>query len=97
MGFSLNAPPGESAFALLAEEDLGKLFGEKDGYALADSPTSLKRVQRTSRVGRELFPWLMAVILGLVTAESYLANRFHREKGAAPLSPGPRAPAAAAR
>ena len=80
----------------LAEEDLNTLFGNKDGFALADSAANLKRVQRTARVGRELFPWIMALILVLVTAENYLANRFHRERGTASVL-RPRAMAAGAR
>ena len=31
------------------------------------------------RHGSEIFPWLMLLILALVTAENLLANRFHRE------------------
>jgi hypothetical protein len=31
------------------------------------------------RVGHEIFPWLMVLILFLVTAENLLANRFYRE------------------
>ena len=28
----------------------------------------------------EIFPWLMALILILITAENFLANRFYREQ-----------------
>ena len=31
------------------------------------------------RVGRELFPWIMMLILVVVTLEGLLANRFYRE------------------
>ena len=84
MGFSVNARPEESSFGTLDEEALEGLFGDPESFALADSPDEIERVQKTARVGRELFPVLMALILILLTAENYLANRFHREhRGAA--------------
>ena len=43
------------------------------------TPQSLERVTQEIRVGHEMFPWLMVLILILVTAENLLANRFHRE------------------
>jgi hypothetical protein len=36
-------------------------------------------MQILDRVGRELFPWLIIVIMMVVTAENLLANRFYRE------------------
>jgi hypothetical protein len=78
MGFSVNAPTSETRVDRLEKAELEKLFG-KDGYSLADDSESLKRAIVTSRVGHEIFPWLMALILLLVTAENLLANRFHRE------------------
>ena len=58
--------------------DLDRLFG-KATYALASDPQSLERTVQGIRVGHEIFPWLMVLILILVTAENLLANRFHRE------------------
>jgi hypothetical protein len=34
---------------------------------------------KIAQVGREIFPWIMFLILMLVTAEGLLANRFYRE------------------
>ncbi len=79
LGFSVNPRPEESTFTLLNQEDLVGLFGDEESFALADSPEKLEREIRNVRVGREIFPWLMALILLLVTVENYLANRFHRE------------------
>ena len=80
-GFSVNPPAGESQFSVLEPTDLNMLFGGKDRYALADDPDSLKRVIDRARVGHELFPWIMCLILVVVTAESVLANRFYKETG----------------
>jgi hypothetical protein len=86
-GFSINPPLGEELLAPLAPADLDGLFGKKN-YQLADDAESLKRSQTEARVGREIFPWIMALILALVTAENFLANRFYRERTAAAEAPG---------
>ena len=83
MGFSLNAPTTESQIVPLKSEDLAGLFGGKDRYQVADDPAGLERAQSKGRYGTELFPWLMFLILGLVTAENLLANKFHRDSVAA--------------
>ncbi|MGE3817898.1 MAG: BatA domain-containing protein [Isosphaeraceae bacterium] len=87
-GFSVNGPVAESQFTPLETADLDKLFGDKSRYALADSPKGLRDVVTTTRVGRELFPWIMLMILVIVTVESMLANRFYRETTAQTLQPG---------
>jgi hypothetical protein len=79
MGFSVNPPLSESRFSPLEKRDLDRLFG-KAKYALADDPQSLERVTKLERIGHEIFPWLMALILVLITAENFLANRFYKEK-----------------
>jgi hypothetical protein len=83
LGFSVNPPQSESHFSPLEKRDLDALFG-KAKYRLADDPGSLDKVTQEVRIGHEIFPWLMGLILILVTAEGLLANRFHRES-----APGP--------
>jgi len=80
LGFSVNAAPGESELAPLDRKALDAMFGGKDKYQLAGSLEELKHVVSTARIGHELFPWLMILILALVTAENFLANKFHRER-----------------
>jgi hypothetical protein len=80
LGFCVNPPLSESQFSQLAKADLDHLFG-KAKYALA-SDQNIERVKQEIRVGHEMFPWLMVLILILVTAENLLANRFHRESPA---------------
>ena len=79
LGFSLNPPATESEVVPLKPEDLAGLFGGKDRYQVADDPASLEKAQSKGRFGFELFPLVMFLILGLVTAENLLANKFHRE------------------
>lgn len=78
LGFSVNPDPRETQFTPLQTQDLDKLFG-KDKYKLADDAGSLSQVVAIGRIGREIFPLLMALILILVTLENLLANRFYRE------------------
>ena len=78
LGFSLNAPRSESQFTPLKSEELDTIFG-KDGYVLAEDARALQASISQARVGTELFPWLMMLILALVTLENLLANTFYRE------------------
>jgi len=78
LGFSVNPPPGESEFTLLERTDLDVIFG-KDRYRLADDAVAHKEEERKARFGYEIFPWLMFLILMVVTLENFLANTFYRE------------------
>ena len=82
MGFSVNPPRGEIQMAVLDTRDLDTLFG-KGKYQLADDAKSLIIAVGSIRYGREIFPWIMALILLLVTLENLLANTFYRERTAA--------------
>ena len=79
MGFSVNVPTSETRVVALKDNDLDGLFGGKDHYKIADDAASLDRAKASGRVGNELFPILMLLILALVTAENLLANKFHRK------------------
>lgn len=80
LGFSVNPPESESTVVPLEEKDLVSLFGTKENYNLAEDARDLKRLVDKVRVGTELFPWLMVLILIIVTLENLLANKFHRER-----------------
>ena len=85
LGFSLNAPQVESRFVEAEKADLDALFGE-GGYALAGDDKALQKVTELIRVGHEIFPWLMFLILILVTLENYLANTFYKEPTGGPTT-----------
>jgi hypothetical protein len=81
IGFSVNVPRSETSLAPMEEKDFDALFGKgKDHYSLANNPSELDHAVKERRVGREVFSWLMVLILALMTAENFLANRFYREK-----------------
>lgn len=80
LGFSVNPPESEETVVPLEEKELVALFGSKENVQLADDAASLAKAVGITRVGREIFPWLMFLILILVTLENLLANKFHRER-----------------
>jgi hypothetical protein len=82
LGFSVNAPKEESRFAHLEKSDLDVIFG-KDGYLLAEDADAHKEKEQLTRYGYEVFPWLMFLILMIVTLENLLANTFYKEAPAA--------------
>ena len=88
LGFSVNPPHSESQFTPLEKPDLDTIFG-KDGYHLAEDAQALEKEEGIARTGNELFPFLMILILIVVTLENFLANTFYKE--------APRAAAATAR
>jgi hypothetical protein len=76
-GFSVNEPLDESILTPIETESLQKLIGE-DRLVVAREPTDLDVVVDEARVGRELFPWLMILVVSAVVAEGYLSNRFYK-------------------
>ncbi len=78
LGFSLNPPHAESQFTLLQKPELDTIFG-KDGYILAENAQAFVHEDKIVRYGYEAFPWLMFLILIVVTLENLLANTFYKE------------------
>lgn len=81
MGFSVNPPLNEAEFTPLEKADLDHMFG-KGKYKLVEDVKDIEHAVQTDRFGQEIFPWIMALILLIVTLENLLANKFHREAGA---------------
>jgi len=78
-GFSVNVGPEVSRLERLEPEGLDAVFGE-DGYRLARNPEEIEGQQERSRVGQELFPYLMAILAAVLACEHFLANRFYRRE-----------------
>ncbi|MFM7593038.1 MAG: VWA domain-containing protein, partial [Isosphaeraceae bacterium] len=78
-GFSVNPPSAESQIRTLSSDQLDQIFG-KGEYALARDTATLEKAVGLARVGVEFFPWLMLLLLMVMTLENYLANRFYREE-----------------
>ncbi|MFM7131836.1 MAG: hypothetical protein ACKO0V_21020, partial [bacterium] len=81
-GFSVNPPSAESQIRTLSPDQLDQIFG-KGEYALARDTATLEKAVGLARVGVEFFPWLMLLLLVVMTLENYLANRFYREEPSA--------------
>ncbi len=78
LGFSVNVPRGESQYTPLGEADLDTIFGKK-GYRLAEDKISLVDQVSKAYRGYEIFPWMMLLILIVVSLENVLANTFYKE------------------
>lgn len=76
-GFSANVAERESLLGPVSTEQIVAYLGESM-TAVARSPAELERLEGTSRVGRELFAWIMLLFIVAVSAEGILANRFYR-------------------
>jgi hypothetical protein len=74
--FSVNEPAAESQLAPIAQESLLEWLG-KDRCSIARDPDDLEAVVGEGRVGRELFPFLMLLVMSIVAAEAWIANRFY--------------------
>ncbi len=83
MGFSVNVPESESTVVPLEENELISIFGSKENVHLAEDAKNWGELVNKVRIGREIFPWIMLLILIIVTLENLLANRFHRETATA--------------
>lgn len=79
--FSVNEPADESNLVAIPADQVRQFLGP-ERTRIAKDPSEIERVVGEARVGRELFPWLMLLVLVLVFAEGYLANRFYREPAA---------------
>ena len=75
-GFSVNAPPEESDFKRLTGEQLDELFGE-DRYRLARDLDKLELIVNTDRLGTEVYPQILFLLLVMFCAEHLIANRFY--------------------
>jgi hypothetical protein len=82
LGFSVNPPSGESRFSPIEKNDFDVIFG-KNGYVLAEDADSHMEKEKLARYGYEVFPWIMFLILIVVTLENILANTFYKETPAA--------------
>ncbi len=78
-GFSVNASPAESDFTSIDAADLDHLLGE-NRYQMARNLTELKEEINIADLGKELFPWLMALTVLLFAGEHLIANRFYEEE-----------------
>jgi len=75
-GFSVNPASREEVLTPLTDEELNGLLGE-GRYSRARTIEELDRTVRTGRIGREIFPFALLVMLVAFCAEHFVANRFY--------------------
>ncbi|HVA47278.1 MAG TPA: BatA domain-containing protein [Pirellulales bacterium] len=78
-GFSVNLPPSASELGRTDEDGLKQVFGDTE-FRLARSRDEIDRQMSTGRVGRELFPLLMALVALVLAVEHFMSNRFYRSE-----------------
>lgn len=77
LGFSVNLPLEASDLTRADRARLDAVIG-KDRYELARETSDIVREQGEARVGREFFPLLALLLVGVLGVEALLANRFYR-------------------
>ena len=78
LGFSLNAPQDREPVQAARAGRAGHHFRQgrlRPGRRRQDAPEGCDKI----RVGIELFPWIMMLIMIVVTLENLLANTFYKE------------------
>ena len=78
LGFSVNLAPEQTQLQRITEKQLKELFGPFK-YQLAHSRDEIDRSVSMARVGGELFPSLILLVVLVLAAECLIANRFYKE------------------
>jgi hypothetical protein len=91
LGFSVNLPPEASLLERASEKDLKAVFGDAN-FQLARNREEINRKVNLGRMGYELYPFLLVLLVLVLAAEQILSNRFygHDPAGAPGASPGGR-------
>lgn len=80
-GFSVNASATESDFRRMSEDDLTQMFGEKR-FSLSRDIATLQRRVNTGRLGEEVYPLILLIVLIVFCGEHFAANWFYSEEPA---------------
>ncbi|MEM6798812.1 MAG: BatA domain-containing protein [Planctomycetota bacterium] len=78
-GFSANAAADIGRLKRIDFDKIAESLG-KDRVSLARGQSELARGVDIGRVGRELYPWLIAVVALVLGAEHLMSNRFYGER-----------------
>lgn len=77
--FSANIPDSESNLTTISKEALDEILGE-DRYSRVTDPQELDRAVSLGRLGVEVFPVLMCLLIILFCTEHLMANFFYDEE-----------------
>ncbi len=83
LGFSVNLPTTVSQLASASETDLEAAFGSVP-YRLAHNRDEIDRSVSAGRVGQELFPYIIVLLVLVLAGEQALSNRFYQDYSTAP-------------
>ncbi|MCR9232005.1 MAG: BatA domain-containing protein [bacterium] len=75
-GFSVNVNPAESNFRPISNQELDQILGA-ERYSMTRDMEGLKRTIRTGRLGVEIFPILVTLLLTVFCLEHFTANYFY--------------------
>ena len=76
VGFSVNAPAEESNLKKITTEDLNAMFGE-NRYRISRNLDELERIVTEGRLGQELFPQVLFLVILVFCGEHLVSNRFY--------------------
>ena len=79
-GFSANLPPEATNLRRLDPEQLDEALGS-DRYTVSRGIEQLRRGVGQARVGRELYPFLVVLVVSLLLMEYLMSNRFYGNTG----------------
>lgn len=78
LGFSVNLPLDVSQLDRASSQDLKAVFGDTE-FRLARNRDEIDRSVSASRVGQELFPYLIVLLVFILGCEQVLSNRFYQD------------------
>ncbi len=78
LGFSVNLPASVSQLERVTPDDLKSIFGDAP-FRLAHNRDEIDRSVSAGRVGQELFPYLIVLLVLILACEQVLSNRFYQD------------------
>jgi hypothetical protein len=78
LGFSVNLPQQVSQLDRATADDLKAVFGAKE-FRLARNRDEIDRSVSAGRVGQELYPYLIVLLVVILALEQALSNRFYQD------------------
>lgn len=76
VGFSVNFPAEETQLQKISRDDLNAMFGE-ERYRVTHNLDELERIVNVGRLGEELFPQVLVLVIIVFCAEHLVSNRFY--------------------
>ena len=78
-GFSINLSSQVTQLARLTDQELSEIFGPFKPQVARSSEKIIRNVHE-SRIGREIYPWLILAFAGLLAVEYVVSNWFYKRE-----------------